>query len=243
MLEAWKKCCLPDDLPFEGWVDYVFEHPVLDLAWWWQSPESGYLKEWNESANPARTLSYLTRLFREPASLLERFSRAQIDQGLKLLVDSSCSSHMHTLSDAKLPWPERRSCFDSMIPLYAELMAPVYGNDLGHLLRDPVDTARPNFACYMWWDVITVYGGQDALYDESERTGGDLLNQAVLHVFEEVLRLKAESCLESALHGLGHWHLYMPDRTEPIVRRFLLRTDLSPELRRYAEDAAVGGVQ
>jgi hypothetical protein len=88
----------------------------------------------------------------------------------------------------------------------------------------------------MWWDVIPLYGGMGHCDQEQ-------INTAVLNIFEQVLKLKAESCLESVLHGLGHWHLYVPDRTESIVRRFLARTDISPELRNYAELAAVGGVQ
>lgn len=233
-MDAWEKCQLPDDISYEDWVRYVFDHPVLDPQWWWQDPESGYLQEWNDAADPARTLSYLTRLFEHPEALVGRFTRRQIDQGLNYLVSNACSNHMFVLRNAGLPWSDRRKCFDAMIPLYEKLMAPVYGNDRG-CNRGPRDPERPTFACFMWWDIIPVYGGMD-------HADSDRINDAVLHVFEQVLKLRAESCLESVLHGLGHWHMYIPDRTEPIVRRFLSRTDISPELRNYAEAAAVGGV-
>ena len=236
MPDAWKRCRLPDALSFDQWIDYVFDHPVLRPQWWWQDPESGYLQEWNERAHPAETLSYLTRLFQEPSPLLQRFTRSQIDQGLNFLVSNACSNHMFLLSEVKLPWPDRCACIDAMVPLYAKLMAPVYGDDLGHTERAPGDPERPTFACYMWWDVIPLYGGMD-------NDDGDRINEAVLNVFEQVLKLKAESCLESVLHGLGHWHAWIPERTEPIVRRFLTRTDISPELREYAEHVAVGYVQ
>ena len=66
----------------------------------------------------------------------------------------------------------------------------------------------------------------------------------MLEVFEKTLMLKSEACLESALHGLGHWHVFLPEKTGPIVRRFLAeRKDISPALRRYAEGAAIGMVQ
>lgn len=235
-MDAWERCRLPDDISYEQWVEFVFDHPVLNPQWWWQEPESGYLQEWNESADTARTLMFLTKLFEEPQGLISRFTRAQIDQGLNLLVSNACSNHMFALIDAKLPWADRCKCFDAMIPLYTKLMARVYENDLGHTQHAPSDPQRPTFACYMWWDVIPLYGDMD----HSDR---DRINDAVLHVFEQVLKLKAESCLESVLHGLGHWALYIPERTEPIVKRFLHRTDISPALRRYAELAAVGGVQ
>ena len=233
--DPYECCRLPDDLPFDAWVNYVFDHPILDPQWWWQDPESGHLQEWNSEANPARTLSHLTRLFREPQGLVDRFTRPQIDQGLNLLVSPACSNHMSVLADARLPWPDRRACFDAMIPLYAKLMAPVYQDDLGHTQREPGDPERPTYACYMWWDVIPLYGGMD----HSDR---DWINDAVLRIFEQVLKLRAESCLESVLHGLGHWHLYIPERTEPIVRRFLSRTDISPALCHYAHLAATGNV-
>lgn len=232
MSDLWERYRLPNDLSFEGWVDYVFDHPVLEPHWWWQDPESGLFQDWDESAQPARTLSYLTELFLEPAGLIERFTRAQIDQGLNFLVSSSCSNHMFVLLNKELPWADRRACIDAMIPLYRKLMAPVYGDDLGYVGQ----TERPTFACYMWWDVITISGGLH--HCDRER-----INTAVLNVFERVLELKAESCIESVLHGLGHWHLYLPERTELIVRQFLTRGDISQPLRRYAEHAAIGAVQ
>jgi hypothetical protein len=69
------------------------------------------------------------------------------------------------------------------------------------------------------------------------------INDAVLHIFEEVQKLDSEACLESVLHGLGHWGEDMNDRTRPIVENFLRRDDISLELRRYAECAATGCVQ
>ena len=88
----------------------------------------------------------------------------------------------------------------------------------------------------MWWDVIPLYGG-------TEHPDRDRINAAVLHVFAETLKLKSEACLESVLHGLGHWRQYLPEQTEPMVRRFLAtRQEISEALRRYAEKAAVGTV-
>jgi len=236
LMDAWESCRLPDDISYEEWVRYVFDHPVLDPQWWWQQPESGHLQEWDDSADPARTLSFLTQLFEKPEGLIGRFTRAQIDQGLNFLVSNACSGHMFVLSATKLPWAHRRKCFDAMISLYAKLMAVVYQDDLGHLHRSPSDPDRPTGACYMWWENFPYYAGM--IHCDRYR-----INEAVLYVFEQVLTHKAESCLESVLHGLGHWHIYVPELVEPIVRRFLHRSDISRELRRYAEAAAVGRVQ
>ncbi len=232
----WSKCILPDDLAFDAWVEFVFDHPILEPRWWWQTPQSGLYQFWNDEARPALTLSHLTTFFRSPGAVVERYSRSQIDQGLNYLFSNACSSHMFSLTNSTLPWTDRLACFEAIVPLYAELMSPVYRNDLGHLDRTHRDPTRPNYSCYMWWDDTPIHSNMD--HPDRER-----IHDAVLAVFERVLTLKSEACCESVLHGLGHWHSDLPERTKPMVRRFLQRTDISAELRAYAELAAVGGVQ
>lgn len=229
--EPWR---LPDDLSYEDWVNYVFDHPIVDPRWWFQDEDSGLYQFWDDRADRTRTLSYLTRFFRAPERVLARFNRTEIDQGLNLLFSASSSSHMAVLDEPALSWEKRRECFDAMVMLYAKLMAPVYGNDLGHLQH--CDHDRATYSCYMLWDVVHLWPGMGNPDDR-------LISEAVLSVFERVLTLRSEACLESALHGLGHWHLRLPERTEPIVREFLKRTDISPVLREYAERAAIGNVQ
>ena len=225
---------LPNDISFDQWVEYVFDHPVLDHQWWFHLDDSEYYQHWDEDADGALTLTYMADLFRNPAFLMKHYDRPQIDQGLNFLVSNSCSNHMLLLRDETVPWPLRQSCIHAMSNLYAELMAPVYGDDLAHSRDGPGDPERPNDACYMWWDAIPLYGGL--------RHSG--ITEAVFRVFDETLNLRSEACLESVLHGLGHWHLYYPERAGEMVRRFLaVRQEVSEQLRAYARQAAVGGVQ
>ncbi len=226
---------LPDDISYERWVEHVFNHPVLDPAWYFHL-DSEHEEEWDSKADPARTLAHLTCLFRQPAFLIRRFSCAQIDQGLGYLVSPSCSSHMFSLLETSIPWEERRECIEAMHTLYSELMAPTYGDVLGHL-ENSTTPELPHNACYMWWDVIPLYGGM-------KHADRDQIKDAVLHVFSKTLKLTSEACLESVLHGLSHWRMYAPDLTEPIVRTFLKsRPAISAALRRYAKHAAMGLVQ
>jgi len=55
----------------------------------------------------------------------------------------------------------------------------------------------------------------------------DQIDDMIVYVCEQVLKLDAESCLESALHGLGELHYRLAERSEPIVRRFMMRQDIS----------------
>lgn len=225
---------LPDDLPYDDWVNFIFDHPLLEPKWWWQDPDSEHFKYWEEDADPARTLSYLTRLFTESAQLLPRFSDWQIDQGLSYIVNNSCSNHMYSLTNESLPWEDRSACFESMIVLYRDLMAPVYGSDpLGLAIRERTD--RPTFSCYMWWDVMPIHGAMD--HPDGR------MNKVILHVFDQVLQMDQVCCLESALHGLGHWQLFIGDRTKPVFDRFFARSDISDNIRQYAIEAATGNIQ
>jgi len=232
MLDPWKACQLPDDLSFEDWVKHVFDHPILKPQWWFQPPESGHFQLWSEDKQPGLAIAYMTKLFSSPAFLLELYTSQQIDQGLDFLVGNS--EHMHALRNKSVPWPERRACFDSMVTLYADLMAPLYGDELGHTYTG--GKSGLNYSCYMWWDIFPFCGKMDPpKYDP--------FDEAVFHLFGETLRFKAEACLESVLHGIGHWHSEYPERAAALVAEFLKRTDISDTLRRYAEAAATGCVQ
>ena len=233
MIDPWKACQLPDDLSFEDWVKHVFDHPILSPEWYFQTQDSAHYQSWNSDARPDLALEHMTRLFTSPAFLVDAYTPAQIDQGLGYLVSNSCSNHMFVLRNDGIPWARRRACFDAMVPLYAELMARVYGDLLGHTLT--VNDENINYACYMWWDIIPLYGKMDP-----PKT--DPLDEAVFHIFESVLQLKSEACLESVLHGIGHWHWQYPERTAMLVAEFLKRTDISDTLREYAEAAATGCV-
>jgi hypothetical protein len=221
------------DMTYKEWTDFIFDHPAEADGWWWKEPEDDRMDF--EDLFPQLALEYMTRLFEHPASLIDRFSHVQIDRGLAFLVSNSCSNYMFVITDADLPLADRVRCIAAMFPLYRDLMAPIYGNVLsaGSSTSDPL---RPTFACYMWWDVIPLHGGM-------ERPDIDEITEAVMEVFKQTLTLDAEAVLESALHGLGHWHLYVPSKTEPIVENFLIRrTEVSARLKGYAQAAARGDV-
>lgn len=224
---------LPTIISFERWIEHVFDHPILDPQWWWR--HDSYSEFWNEQSDSALTLSYLTRLFRDSNILADRYSRAQIDQGFNYLVSNSCSNHMFVLTNRELPLADRTSCILAIGDLYRDLFSKVYGNDIAHGSHG--GGSEPNYACYMWWDMIPLYGGMD-------HPDLEAINDAVLTMFEGVLKLRSEACLESVLHGLGHWQMYCPREVDEIVGRFIRsRSDLSDSLRGYAELARVGHVQ
>jgi hypothetical protein len=88
----------------------------------------------------------------------------------------------------------------------------------------------------MWWD-ITPLGGYP---DEPARKEMD---HAILQVMDATLHLDSIACQESALHGLGHWHLHYPGQVEEIIQGFYQQNKILPEkLRTYALSALNGCV-
>ena len=222
---------LPENITFEDWIQSIFDQDPDESLCWLSTDEEK--EEWNEDANPLIAIEHLTRLFAKPAFLIDRYSRVKIDRGLGYLFSNSNSNYMYLFRNKEIPWEKRIACVDAIEYLYADLMAPVYGNDLGHL--DMGDDDNPITACYMWWDIAPIRPSSE---------GMDKITDRLLQVFAKVLRRsRSEACLESVLHGLGHWSLYIPDQTVPLIERFYKgRTDISPELRAYAREAATGQI-
>jgi hypothetical protein len=219
---------LPNNISFEEWVKYVFDHPVLERAWHWDIDAEW----WNEAAKPSVTLAYLTRLFENGGEILAAYSDAQINQGLWFLVNNSCSNHMVALINENLPESDRIRCVDAIYTLFEQVFVPRCSPHLSH--TSPKDANPTNGICYMWWDIIPIYGKPD----EPARRNFD---EACLRVMEKTLQLPSIACQENALHGLGHWSIYYQNEVEVIIARALeTKSNLNPELRMYAVAASQG---
>jgi hypothetical protein len=214
---------------FEGWVEYVFDRPVAAPEWWF-----GFAEELPVDPPPAEAVAFVTRLCERADVLLAPYSNAQVNQGLWYLVGSGASGLTLATRDAGVPARSWTDCVRAFGALFARLFAPRCSPHLGHL--DEPGTDPLNSACYMWWDLVPL----PALPDAPARAA---LDAACLAVMGETLRLAADACRESALHGLGHWQRHDPRRVAAIVDRFLADTpDLRPELRAYALAARSGCV-
>lgn len=218
-------------LNYEGWVRYVFDHPVTNPAWHFDIGSPW----WDETADPTLTVSYLTRLFETSSESLARFSDAQINQGFWFLVSSGGSSHMLTLFDPQVPLADRIRCVESIFDLNRGLFAPRCAPLLGHIMTQAEYEANPlNSICYMWWDIIPLYG-------KSGNPAREALDDAALEVMEKCLSLPAPACQEGALHGLGHWQSAYPERVTAAINAYLESSgSSSPELNAYAQNAHRG---
>jgi hypothetical protein len=210
------------DLTFEEWVIFVFDHPVDNsrLEWYWDLDA-----DWWEGPD-AVTVDYLTQAFENPESVFAPYTDSQLNQALWYLVSNACSNHLFALMDVAVPWPARERCIHSFQSLFKDCFAKRCTPHLSHL--DESGAGPLNSVCYMWWDIIPV-AGQPADPEGKE------MDQAILQVMNAALRLDSIACQESALHGLGHWHLNYPRQVEELIQGFLKRNKvLTENLRKYA---------
>jgi hypothetical protein len=209
-------------------VQHVFDHPVAEPPWYFQIDQ----ETWD--GEPLLTAQHVTRLFESPERLLEDYSPEQLEQGLWYLGGEG-QPFMQALLDESVPWSVRERGLLSIQMFYEKFFAVACSDELGHLCRR---TFTPiNRACYMWWDLFPSYGNPFGPSRQQE-------DRTVLHVMNEILSLDSEACRESAIHGLGHWHLNYPEEVQQIVDEFLGRDPvLSTALRGYAMAARSGCVQ
>lgn len=213
-------------LSYAQWLTWVFDHPVRKKAWYWALDIQRYDRDAQQNVD------YLTRLFNDPLAALAPYTDQQINQGLWFIADSSCSSHLFCLNNDQIHTEARIACIQAFDHLYAQLFAAKCSNHLGHLseVGEPL-----NPTCYMWWDIAPVNG--------LEPSKNKRLHQAMLQVMANALKIKNDACIESALHGLGHWYHYYPNFTQRTIKQFLAANPrLRPELKDYAMAALKGCV-
>jgi hypothetical protein len=219
---------MPTDLTFDQWVQHVFDHPVDEPPWHFDVYQDTWYGE------PLLAVHYVTRLFESPERLLRDYSREQLEQGLWYLAGEGMP-FMQALVDQSVPWPLRQRGLQSIRTFYEKFFAVAYTDELGHVCTT-VSTST-NGACYMWWDLFPSWGNPEERSRQEE-------DQTILQVMKGILAIASEACRESALHGLGHWHLTYPEEVRRIVDEFLGRNPpISDPLREYAMAARSGYVQ
>lgn len=190
---------------FESWVDYVFNHPVTNPQWHFDSRL--HVKE----PPPEMIVPYLTSLFQNPEESLSSFTKDQVAQGLNYLVSPSCSNYMFALRDDSIPWEKRELCIAAIYNLYERYFSKHCAETLSHLGEEGNPLNGP---CYMWWDVFPWFGHpKESQYAK--------LDDAILSVMEKTLLINHVACQEGALHGLGHWARDYPQRVAQTIDGFL----------------------
>ncbi|CAN5418352.1 hypothetical protein BH10CYA1_BH10CYA1_02290 [soil metagenome] len=209
---------------FENWVTSIFARPTDDDRWQWDAEIEEPLKD--------ECAAFITKLFREK-EYLEEYLDEQVCHGLNFIINPSFSNHMFVLYDHSVQIQTRLECLSSFESLFSGYLAEHCSDSLSHLDQQPSNAV--NRICYMWWDVIPLFGHPD---EPSKK----LLDQPILDLQKRILSIDSIACQESALHGLGHWYFKYPKEVDEIIHDYLRNSSVSKELRAYASAARVGCV-
>jgi hypothetical protein len=205
---------------FEEFITFLFDREI---------PARTTIKEWNPwywhtsvLFDAQRICGYYTKLFSAPGFLIERFSKAQLEEGFWAISSGNhleCSVY-ELIWNTDSPFADRKECVKSMFYLYRDMFA-----------AEPLDTAS-----FMWWDLLCKdlwqWGNRDRLSGGEDLTMQDVMFETLV----SILALDSEHCQKAALHGLGH--LNHPD-TEEAIRIYLAKHDsLGDDQREYVLSAA-----
>lgn len=208
---------------FDEFIGFLFEREIPPKSEKW---DPWY---WHVSVlfDPERTCSYYIRLFNEPAFLIEKFSKAQLEEGFWAIPSHGfleCSV-ADLIWNSDLPFTAREECVRSMFYLYRDFFA-----------AEPLETAGG-----MWWDSLCWHLWHQGEKDR-QRGGEDLSMQDVMfETLVQILALDSENCQCAALHGLGHLH--HPETESAIEDYINCHPSLSDEAGAYALAAARFKVQ
>lgn len=213
---------------YQEWINHLFDHPVADPEWHWDDDASAFLAEEPEIAE----LIELT--FRNSGSDLQRFSDAQLNQGLWYLASTSCSDYFFALRSDRVSLERRLSAIASISVLYRDCFQQRCTQTLSHLNQQP--SSPLNSICYMFWDICPISYLCD--YPDEQQ-----LADACFAVLVETFALDHLACREAAIHGYGEFSCSYSERVEQALDRVLETEFADPLLRDYAHRARYSYIQ
>lgn len=211
------------DSSFERWVRETFDRPSAVRACVCRTDLD------HEFASSVQALAWRARLFEGAGSLLRDYSDEQVAQGLDHLTSHGHTDDMLALAEPSIPSDVRIRCLDSFVPLFRD----VFAVRCEPLLSSGASTPpRPlNGVCYMWWDAMDYVPGPA----DPERRPVDL---AAVRTMGTILGQGSIVCIESAIHGLGHWRRAYPEEVEALLAAAQASArGWPPALTAYAERA------
>lgn len=158
------------------------------------------------------------------------FSKAQIGNGIHT-VYSNCCSELPFLYTTQCDETRRTSGISNLVHLYENFFERYCTANLKHVGDYEADGPL-GFICYMLWDVFVLYPGNAT----------PRMIDAALNVMQSALESRNESCLASAIHGLGHWALEVPEAVSVLQHWLAKPTTDNPQLLDYARTATSGRI-
>ena len=214
--QAARRPLWAEDTDFQQWIRYLFDRDDPTGEWRFEEPTMPLTE--------ARTVHFIHRLCATAETELTSYSELQIAHGLHFVFNCNFE-YGYALRDANVDLEAKLKAITAMATLFRNCLNErcTRGSKLDEV-------------CFHFWDETPVTWCERTPHKEA-------IYPAVADVMRQCLNLSNVSCVESALHGLGHLHMVHPEAAG-IVRHFLNTTQRTdPNLLRYAEAAERGRVQ
>jgi hypothetical protein len=209
-----------EQVSFDDWLKLTFDDPMLATV------RFASLFVPDTPAGAARVIEHCTRLFHDPAFLLDQYELGILEKVFWAM--PGIDGYLSCLCCNRVTLSIRIACIHSMFDLFDKLFRlPRAGQ-----LHGP---------CFMWWENLL----------SAEWKKGPHINQIgplvaeTLALLERLLHVESEQVQQSALHGLSEFHAeHLKLRIALIVDEYLARNrGIGSELREYALLCRAGQAQ
>ena len=156
------------------------------------------------------------------------FTKDQLGKGINTIY-SNCCSDLPFLYTSECDEDRRVKGINNLVHLYRNYFDRHCAGDLADIGNDQSDGPM-GFICYMFWDVFVLYPGNAT----------PAMTSAAIDVMRSALGTRNDSSLASAIHGLGHWALDVPDAVATLKHWLQKPTTENPTVLQYARSATSG---
>lgn len=159
------------------------------------------------------------------------FSKEQIGNALNT-VYSNCCSDLPFLYTTECDEERRVKGIRNLVNLYQNYFERYCAAPVVRVGDGQMDGSI-GFICYMFWDVFVLYPGN----------ASPSMKSAAIGVMRTAIDSHNDNCLASAIHGLGHWAMDVPEASM-ILKQWLRRpTTTNAQIVQYAQTATSGMIQ
>ncbi len=241
MLESCRKLVGMKISPpsFEEWVAYCFTQGWADFHARAGSPEYEQAQLRTQrfaNLEPALLARYVIRLFRDPAAVAARYADNQIGNATWFLFGVA-SGYFQYLPSDPVPRDLQIECIASVATLYTDLFDRFCCKRGAEPDGDFRNELTVDGAVYMIWDMDCIECA--AMFPNQ---APHLVDPSFAALETVLAQCRTSTCQVSALHGLGHLHMYHPQRVERIIDDFLISRSTAMWVCEYACNARKGSV-
>jgi hypothetical protein len=220
-----------DPAVYHAALRYLFDRPLPEEGgqeWYWDIDEPAF------DATPLQWTHIQTVLFANAGTDLAPYSDDQVGMGLNHVMSNNAGDIPHMVNDPSVPLPDAMRMVRALPTLWRDCLGPRLG-DAGHS-EIGSRNGRLYFVSYMWFDVWPTFWCAKDIPEWQD---------AMWHVFCEMLAMPWREAQVSALHGIGHEgnRLNRHQELQAHMDAFIRQVKNDDELKNYAQAAARGMVQ